>query len=411
MIFVYVAKKRHAYYILLILCITLILSSYILKFNIQSALLTWCILAISSGGIKILKDFLDFNRITAKEALLERKNNFTNIKKEDGKIIDHKRILDNKSFSLGSIYEVIKKMSEALRTDDIIRMLSVFLNENFEYSECYIAILNQDAEEGALEKIFEIKKSDSSFKEVNIDSIDNWKADLINSLRQMECTQVVNKENIYAIPLFVERMMIAVLFISDMNKEHLENFLILASQLALELKKTILYESVEKLSITDGLTEIYLRRYFIDRLSEEIERSQRLNLRFSILMIDIDHFKRCNDDYGHMVGDAVLKEIANTIKANVREIDLAARHGGEEFVVLLPETGGDGAIYVAQRIRKAMENRIITAYDESLSLTVSIGISLFPEHGVKPASLIEKADQAMYLSKEKGRNTVTLYGG
>ena len=198
-------------------------------------------------------------------------------------------------------------------------------------------------------------------------------------------------------------------FLKDLKVEYREYSSILDSQLALQLKKVTLYESVEKLSITDGLTEIYLRRYFIDRLSEEIERSRRLKLKFSILMIDIDHFKNCNDRYGHMVGDAALREIASIIKNNVREIDLAARYGGEEFTVLLPETGRDGALHVAERIRKACEDRLISAYDENLKFTVSIGISVYPENAKDSGLLIEKADKAMYRSKEAGRNQVSVW--
>jgi diguanylate cyclase (GGDEF)-like protein len=196
-------------------------------------------------------------------------------------------------------------------------------------------------------------------------------------------------------------------FLKDLKTEYREHSSILDSQLALQLKKVSLYESVEKLSITDGLTEIYLRRYFIDRLSEEIERSRRLKLKFSILMIDIDRFKNCNDKYGHMVGDAVLREIASIIKNNVREIDLLARYGGEEFTVLLPETGRKGALHVAERIRKACEDRLISAYDENLKFTVSIGVSVYPEDAKDSEPLIEKADETMYRSKQEGRNRVS----
>ena len=218
-----------------------------------------------------------------------------------------------------------------------------------------------------------------------------------------------NIKHLDIISLTVEKKIIAVLLIEDLKETQRENFFILASQLSMELKKASLYENVERLSITDGLTEVYLRRYFTDRLSEEVERAKRHNLKFAILMLDLDHFKKCNDTYGHMVGDVVLKETASTIKENVREIDLVARYGGEEFSILLPDTDKENALQVAERIRKAIESKTIVAYDEALKETISIGISIYPIDSQKIVDLINKADKALYRSKQNGRNRVTTF--
>lgn len=126
-------------------------------------------------------------------------------------------------------------------------------------------------------------------------------------------------------------------------------------------------------------------------------------------MIDIDHFKQCNDTYGHLTGDVMLREIAGVIKENVREIDLVARFGGEEFSVLLPNTDKEGAAYVAERIRSGIERQTFHAYNETLSLKVSIGVASLPEHAHVPQVLIDKSDQALYRAKQQGRNRVCIF--
>ena len=127
-------------------------------------------------------------------------------------------------------------------------------------------------------------------------------------------------------------------------------------------------------------------------------------------MLDIDHFKQCNDRFGHLSGDVVLKEVAAAIRACVREIDLVARYGGEEFAVLLPDTGKFGARGVAERIRATIAAQKIIAYEESLKVQISIGLTSFPEHANGLQALIDKADQALYRAKQQGRNRVCVYG-
>jgi diguanylate cyclase (GGDEF)-like protein len=127
-------------------------------------------------------------------------------------------------------------------------------------------------------------------------------------------------------------------------------------------------------------------------------------------MIDIDHFKNINDQYGHLVGDVILKQVAQIIKKNVRELDLVGRYGGEEFGVLLIETDDSGALYVAERIRAAVAEKEFKAYDESLRVTLSIGCSTLSDKARDVASLIETADAALYKAKHEGRNKVMSAG-
>jgi diguanylate cyclase (GGDEF)-like protein len=196
------------------------------------------------------------------------------------------------------------------------------------------------------------------------------------------------------------------LAIEGAAKSTFPRFRILIPQVTLELRKVELYEQVQKLSIIDGLTETYLRRYLMTRLEEEVDRARRLGLTFSIGMVDIDFFKECNDKYGHLVGDAVLKKVAQRLKNSVREVDMIARYGGEEFCIVLPETTKNFAKTVAERLRESVESEEIKAFDEKMRMTVSVGISGYPEDGLDAATLIDKADTALYKAKRKGRNTV-----
>lgn len=176
--------------------------------------------------------------------------------------------------------------------------------------------------------------------------------------------------------------------------------------LRLCLERIRLYDELQQLSIYDPLTKTYNRRYFMLRFLEEFERAKKFNLNLGFLMIDIDHFKRINDTFGHLVGDSVLKEIARLIRENIREIDFLARFGGEEFSVILPETDKSGVIMVGERIRSKISREKIKVFDETLSLSVSVGVSAFPQSTLYSDVLIEVADKALYKAKLSGRNRV-----
>jgi len=169
-----------------------------------------------------------------------------------------------------------------------------------------------------------------------------------------------------------------------------------------------LLEKVELLAITDPLTELYNRRRFETALENEFKRTQRYKSPLACLMLDIDYFKKINDEYGHQVGDSVLQEIAKIIKKTFREIDIAARWGGEEFVVLLPQTQQDAAIQSASRILEKISNhRFLRIPDKKI--TVSIGIASVPNSSVDTGEkLVNASDLAMYEAKKKGRNRIEV---
>ncbi len=168
-----------------------------------------------------------------------------------------------------------------------------------------------------------------------------------------------------------------------------------------------LLHKVNYMAITDALTGLYNRRHFHDVLMSEYERARRYNTPFSLVMLDIDHFKRINDTFGHSVGDGVLREVAEILRRSIREIDTASRYGGEEFMIILPSTRKDHAQIVAERMRLMIAQNAFSRLDRNI--TVSIGISGMPdEKAENDEKLIRCADFALYRAKDLGRNcTVT----
>jgi diguanylate cyclase (GGDEF)-like protein len=163
------------------------------------------------------------------------------------------------------------------------------------------------------------------------------------------------------------------------------------------------------LAVTDALTELYNHRFFQEKMSENFCLCERYGNHFSIIMIDIDHFKKFNDTYGHQSGDIVLKQVAATIKKNVRSTDIPCRYGGEEMTVILTNTNKEDAITTANKICQAVREReFILANGENVHVTISVGVATSNVNGSNPQELIEYADKCLYVAKENGRNQVVV---
>lgn len=195
---------------------------------------------------------------------------------------------------------------------------------------------------------------------------------------------------------------------SDSSYTDYEKDLILniASLASISINNTTMIER----SSTDMMTGLKLKYFFFNTLSEKLDQAMAEKLPLAVLMFDIDFFKHFNDTYGHECGDYVLKEVAHIIKSNLREIDLASRYGGEEFTVLLNETGKEDAVMVAERIRASIESHDFVFNDKRMKVTISVGVSVF-NHKTNPilipAKLVNQADHGLYMSKHNGRNRVT----
>jgi len=167
---------------------------------------------------------------------------------------------------------------------------------------------------------------------------------------------------------------------------------------------------LQEMANRDGLTGLYNHRYFHEQLSKDFLRARRYHEFLSCVMLDIDHFKKFNDTYGHQTGDVVLSTLGHVIEDSIRDSDLAARYGGEEFALVLYHTDGPGAFHVAERLRQMVESHEVRDKDSVLHVTISIGVSTFPSEKIRDSKeLIECADKALYKAKENGRNRVEVF--
>ena len=189
-------------------------------------------------------------------------------------------------------------------------------------------------------------------------------------------------------------------------------FVYLVGQLALKTMSDIRKIAILQYeSITDSLTGLKNRRYFDQRLSEEIAQSKRYRLSLSLLLIDVDHFKRVNDTYGHQIGDEVLKNLSTVIVEMVRESDVVVRYGGEEIAIIAPKTNKAEAILLAERLRNIVQKSPLASIDarqEIVQITISIGVSTLNLVTMDKDALVEEADKALYEAKRLGRNRVEI---
>jgi diguanylate cyclase (GGDEF)-like protein len=194
-------------------------------------------------------------------------------------------------------------------------------------------------------------------------------------------------------------------------KERLELLESYLSGAASALSNLRLLESMKQRANMDLLTGLYNRRFLEDYARKLLAMARRRQQPVSVIMLDLDHFKNFNDLYGHELGDRILSEFAKTIASAMRETNLAARFGGEEFVVLLPDTGAEACLLVAERLRHAvMHMQVPSGLEEPLpQVTVSLGIAVFPDHGNSLEEVLQASDKALYESKRGGRNRTTVY--
>lgn len=211
-----------------------------------------------------------------------------------------------------------------------------------------------------------------------------------------------------AVPLIIKNRKVGMIIVAHnvstaLNEEHLSFMELVASNISIALENTHLYEEMRNIAIHDGLTMTYNRMYFNQRLEEEFLNSYN-NRNMSVAICDADDFKKINDNYGHIFGDRVLKEVSRIISVNIRNGDILSRYGGEEFVIIFPRTDIIKAYNIVERVRKIIADTKIEDMYHSTNVTVSFGVASYPEHGDTARRILTAADKALYNAKSNGRN-------
>lgn len=363
----------------------------------------------------------DIKTLQEKLKILQEK--FSDIEKANKK-------LNQRLTEADALYSITSTLNSSLDISKILKIVKIIFTQTFKMDQYSLMLFEEDSNILSIKschglshewaKISDFNQENTIFNQAveNKKSIYIKKTSDINN--EFILDPLITKENgsFLCIPLINENdevLGVLNLFRTGKNifrRQDIELFEKIAEQIALALDKTLLFEHTKELSITDELTGIFNRRYFNQRYDREIQRSKRYQHSLSVLMLDIDHFKRYNDLSGHIKGDEVLKKIATILEANIRKADILARFGGEEFVILLPEISKNQARKVANKLRRIVEDAEFEN-EQSLpggQITVSLGLAVYPEDSKEAPQLIQYADKALYLAKTMGRNCVAWHG-
>jgi diguanylate cyclase (GGDEF)-like protein len=337
-------------------------------------------------------------------------------------IDDYKRRI----FDLTTMLELGKTLNASLSLKDVLDIVVLTCNGHFHASDAVILLETEKKEtpffesHSSAEKIL-IKTSDPFVKYIS----ENPHAILVDEMKDKK--QLKKSYSLFSdheihliVPLRFKTRINGILCLkkkeeefgrvySEDEKRYMD---IIAGFASVAIENARLYE----IATIDLKTRLYNHGFFQNRLIEEIKRAERYKTDLSLMILDLDHFKNINDTYGHMLGDDVLIAVAETLRNKVRECDIPARFGGEEFTVILPETDRDSSAIVAERLRTSIEKLTFKASASnpspagSFGVTTSIGISCFEhESSMTEDILIERADQSLYFAKQNGRNRVILY--
>jgi diguanylate cyclase (GGDEF)-like protein len=235
--------------------------------------------------------------------------------------------------------------------------------------------------------------------------------------KQMMMDPKANLKSHLTLPLTVEGEILGCISLNSdqpnaFDVQDLQFLSVIGYQMAATLKHFQRFSSIKNIAIYDTLTGLHNRRYFEERLGVDTQKSFYSGSPLSLVMVDIDHFKKVNDTFGHTEGDQVLCKISSLLKNSVRKKDTVARYGGEEFILILPEASLESSFVIAERIRRLVENTSFEVGRAQVKITISMGISNFPSHRAKSKEeLVKMADQALYDAKREGRNKVCIFGG
>lgn len=366
----------------------------------------------------ILKDELnDKNNVCKKESDI-----LSQLLRQNERLNHDNEELEHSLDEIVTIYEFMKNLGSTLDLEEALRVLQQTFFSLTRFKSAELVLFSDNTMSDA----YDLSDPAGPIK-INPNKLHSFKKNAIEQIVKTPEIVTYDKndpgmnlpfpedtDTFTAIPLTAEKKLVSILIIENMPAEYLDKISFLTMQFALEVNKTTLFKKVRELSVIDSLTSLYLRRHFTILLDNELHRCAKQNHSISFLMIDVDFFKRYNDEYGHLVGDFILKTIADILRQKSREIDLLCRYGGDEFALALPKTSAEEANLVAERLRRAINEFLFRVQNDKFQISVSIGISVCtPKLARKPnvtAELIETADLAMYQAKSRGKNRIVTAG-
>ncbi len=326
---------------------------------------------------------------------------------------------DRRGMTMETLSRLSATLSATLKVEDMIESLVDQIQVIIPYEQCAVFLVDRDRRRIVLksqrgfrfdrdrEISFPLKKGLVGF------IITHGQPILFSDHRKLEVvpgyTGIGRMRAFMALPLsFHEELEGAMVFGSSkpgsFTSYQLDTLVTLSNQVAAQITNAVLHRQVEKLAVTDGLTGLYNHRHFQERLDYEMARAERSGQPLSLLLLDIDHFKKLNDTYGHPFGDEVLKGVSRQLAGVARSIDFVARYGGEEFAVILAGTDRKGCRRMAERVLKVVRTTVFSHGGTDLSVTVSVGSATSPEDGGTKEEIVRHSDKALYLAKKEGRD-------
>ncbi len=335
---------------------------------------------------------------------------------------------DRQSYELKIFHDVAKALTSSLDLDTILQTILEKMAAYFKPATWSLLMLDETSED--LYYTVAVGKGCESVNALKLktgESLARWviehgQALVIQDVNHDERIEPASKDEFFAEPCSVVCMPVRTggkvlgimqLVNIDMKRYTPSEMLLqaLADYAAIAIENARAVNRIQELSITDDCTGLYNARHLFTVLSEELHRSERFGYEFSLLFLDLDHFKAVNDEYGHLIGSKLLGQVGQSLRENLRLVDAAFRYGGDEFAILLPQTGKDAALLVARRLMAMFRTKEwLAGQGFSLLLRASIGIACYPADGTTPQTMVHRADELMYEVKEAGRDNIAVAG-